>query len=55
MKRIILIIKKECLAIIWEIKRFKQYLRVKFFTIIINYIVLKMIKTVDFLREKRAK
>ncbi len=48
------IIKQECLVIIQEVKKFKQYLNVKPFKIITDYMILKTIYIVNLLSERKA-
>ena len=38
-----------------RIKKFRQYLKVKLFTIITDHVILKMIKTADLLKERRVR
>ncbi len=44
------IIEKECLVIVWGIEKFKQYLGIKPFSIITDYMALETIKTADLPR-----
>src|SRR6266498_1262886 len=41
------IIEQECLAVIWDVEKFKQFLGVKPFKIITDHMALETIKTVD--------
>ncbi len=49
------ITEKECLAIVWNIKKFRQYLGIKPFSIITDYVALETVKTADLLRGRRAR
>ncbi len=48
------ITEQECLAVIWGVEKFKQYLGVKSFKIVMDYMILKTIRTVDLSSRKRA-
>ena len=48
------ITEKKCLAIVWDIEKFQQYLGIKPFSIIIDHVALEMVKTADLLRGRRA-
>src|SRR6266542_3461155 len=50
-----LIIEKECLAIIWDIEKFRQYLGIKPFSIITDHMTLETVKTADLPRGRRAR
>ena len=43
------ITEQECLAVVWEVKKFKQCLEVNLFTIITDHMVLKTVKTANLL------
>src|SRR6266540_2418238 len=49
------ITEKECLAIVWDIEKFRQYLGIKPFSIITDYVTLEMVKTADLPRGRRAR
>ena len=49
------IMEQECLAIIWGVEKFKQYLRVKPFTIITDHMVLEMVKTANLPIGRKAR
>ncbi len=49
------ITEKECLAIVWGIEKFWQYLGIKPFSIIIDYVALETVKTADLPRGRRAR
>ena len=42
-----LITEQECLVIVWDVKKFKQYFSVKPFKIITDHMTLETIRTVD--------
>ncbi len=48
------ITEKECLAIVWGIEKFRQYLGIKPFSIITDHVTLEMVKTADLPRGRRA-
>ncbi len=48
------IIKQECLAVVWDVKKFKQYLSVKPFKIVTDHIAFETIRTVDLPSGRRA-
>src|SRR6266498_3530608 len=41
------ITEQECLAVVWGVEKFKQYLSIKLFKIVTDHIALKTIRTVD--------
>ena len=49
------ITKQECLAVVWGVEKFKQFLSVKPFKIITDHMALETIKTVDLPSERRAR
>ncbi len=49
------ITEKECLAIVWGIEKFWQYLRIKPFSIITDHVALETVKTADLSRGQRAR
>src|SRR6266540_3433816 len=48
------IIEQECLAVVWGVKKFKQFFSVKLFKITTNHMALETIKTVDLPSKRRA-
>src|SRR6266542_2834052 len=48
------ITEQECLAVVWGIKKFKQYLSVKPFKIITDHMALEIIRTVDLPSGRKA-
>src|SRR6266540_1575393 len=48
------ITKQECLAVVWGVEKFKQFLSVKPFKIITDHMALETIKTVDLPSERRV-
>jgi len=42
------------LAVIWDVEKFRQYLGIKPFKIVTDYMILKTICIVDLLSEKRV-
>ena len=48
------ITEQECLIVVWDVEKFKQYLSIKPFKIITDYIVFETIRTVDLPLGKRA-
>ncbi len=48
------ITEQECLAVVWGVEKFKQYLSVKPFKIITDHMTLKTIRTVDLPSGRRA-
>src|SRR6266540_50715 len=49
------ITEKECLAIVWGIEKFWQYLGIKPFSIIMDHVALETVKTADLPRRRRAR
>ncbi len=49
------IIEQECLAVIWDVEKFKQYLSVKPFKIVTDYMAFETIWTVDLPSRRRAR
>ncbi len=49
------ITEQECLAVVWGVEKFKQFLGVKLFKIITDHIALKTIKTVNLPSGRRAR
>src|SRR6266511_4096993 len=49
------ITEKECLAIVWSIEKFQQYLGIKPFSIIMDHVALETVKTADLPRGRRAR
>ncbi len=49
------ITEQKCLAVVWGVKKFKQYLDIKSFKIITDYMVLKTIQTVDLPSGRRVR
>src|SRR6266542_4235776 len=49
------ITEQECLAVVWDVEKFKQFLSVKPFKIITDHMVLETIKTVDLPSRRRAR
>jgi len=50
-----LITKQECLTVVWDGEKFKQYLSVKLFKIITDHMALETIRTVDLPFRRRAR
>ncbi len=50
-----LITEQECLAVVWGIEKFKQFLSVKPFKIITDHMTLETIRTVDLSSGRRAR
>ena len=50
-----LITEQECLVVIWDVKKFRQFLSIKPFKIITDHMALKIIKTVDLPSGRRAR
>ena len=48
------ITEQECLAVIWGVEKFKQFLSVKPFKIVTDHMILETIKTVDLPSGRRA-
>src|SRR6266540_2082418 len=49
------ITEQECLAVVWDVGKFKQFLSVKPFKIITDHMTFETIKTVDLPSERRAR
>ena len=49
------ITEQECLAVVWGVEKFKQFLGVKPFKIITDHMALETIKTVDLPSGRRAR
>ena len=49
------ITEQKCLAVVWDVEKFKQYLDVKPFKIVTDYMALETIRTVDLPSERRAR
>src|SRR6266498_3746335 len=49
------ITEKKCLAIVWGIEKFRQYLGIKSFSIITDHVALEMVKTADLPRGRSAR
>src|SRR6266498_13818 len=49
------ITEQECLAVVWGVEKFRQFLGVKLFKIITDHMVLETIKTVDLPSGRRAR
>src|SRR6266540_4027270 len=49
------ITEQECLAVVWDVEKFKQFLSVKPFKIITDHMALETIKTVDLPSGRRAR
>src|SRR6266542_1136542 len=50
-----LITEKECLAIVWGIEKFRQYLGIKPFIIIMDHVALETVKMADLPRGRRVR
>src|SRR6266540_3038122 len=50
-----LITEQECLAVVWDVEKFRQFLSVKPFKIITDHMALETIKTVDLPSGRRAR
>jgi len=48
------IIEQVCLVVVWSVEKFKQYLSIKLFKIVIDHIALETIRTVDLPTRRRA-
>src|SRR6266498_4374791 len=48
------ITEQECLAVVWDVKKFRQFLSVKPFKIVTDHMILETIKTVDLPSGRRA-
>src|SRR6266542_4248667 len=49
------ITEQECLAVVWGVKKFRQFLSVKLFKIITDHMALETIRTVDLPSGRRAR
>jgi len=49
------ITEQECLAVVWDVEKFKQFLSVKPFKIITYHMALETIRTVDLPSRRRAR